>query len=233
MADLSQRSTRAELMDAPGVSRADYNRCLADLERVNRWTLTHRATLDWLGQALARLPRDAPVTILDVACGHGDLLRAIYLWARAHDRQVRLYGLDLNPASTLAAQAATPLQMPIAYRTGNVFEDVPLPVPDLIVSSQFTHHLSDAEVVTFLHWLERHARHGWFIADLHRHAIPYYGFRVLATLAGWHRIVRYDGTVSIARSFRRHDWEHLLAQAGLQAQVRWHVPFRLCVGRLK
>jgi 2-polyprenyl-3-methyl-5-hydroxy-6-metoxy-1,4-benzoquinol methylase len=233
MTDLSERSTRGELMDDPGISPADYNRCLADLEQVNRYTLTHRATLQWLDQAVAGLPPETPMTILDVACGHGDLLRAIYLWARERGRPVVLQGLDLNPASAHAARAATPVQMPITYRTGNVFTDVPQPRPDLIVSSQFTHHLSDAEVVTFLHWLERYAQRGWYIADLHRHAIPYYGFRVLATLAGWHRIVRYDGTVSIARSFRRHDWEVLLERAGLHAQIRWHMPFRLCVGRLK
>ena len=233
MADLSRRSTRDELMDGPEVSRADYERCLADLEKVNRLTLTHRPTLKWLDRAVRGLPLDTPVTILDVACGHGDLLRAIYLWARERGRLVVLQGLDMNPASALAARAVTPPQMPITYRTGNVFADVPEPRPDFIVSSQFTHHLSDAQVLTFLQWLERYAQRGWYIADLHRHAVPYYGFRILATLAGWHRIVRYDGTVSIARSFRRGEWQALLARAGVQAEIRWHVPFRLCVGRLK
>src|ERR1700730_1660198 len=82
MTDLSERSTRGELMDEPGISVVDYNRCLADLEQVNRYTLTHRATLQWLDRAVAGLPPETPMTILDVACGHGDLLRAIYLWAR-------------------------------------------------------------------------------------------------------------------------------------------------------
>ena len=168
-----------------------------------------------------------------MACGEGDLLRAIRRWAGRRGLDARLEGIDLNPRSAAAARAATPDGAGIAYRTGDVFDFAPNPNPDFVVSSQFAHHLEDAELVRFLGWLERHAVRGWFIADLHRHALPYWGFRVLARAAGWHRIVRLDGTVSIARSFRRADWARLLAEAGVAAEIRWHFPFRLCVGRLK
>jgi trans-aconitate methyltransferase len=145
----------------------------------------------------------------------------------------RLTGIDLNRRSGVAAAAATPADVEIAWVQGNVFDYEPQPRPDFIVSSQFTHHLDDDQVVAFLRWLEGHAMRGWYVADLHRHAIPYYGFRLLARLAGWHRIVRYDGTVSIARSFRRADWQRLIAAAGVPAEVHWHMAFRLCVGRIK
>jgi hypothetical protein len=58
----------------------------------------------------------------------------------------------------------------------------------------------------------------------------------LSWAAGWHRFVRHDGPISIARSFRRKDWETILASAGLEpgtAQIRWYPSFRLCVSRLK
>ncbi|MEJ1976342.1 MAG: FAD-dependent monooxygenase [Acetobacteraceae bacterium] len=35
-----------------------------------------------------------------------------------------------------------------------------------------------------------------------------------------------------ARSFRRAEWERMLAEAGVQAEIRWHFPFRYCIGRL-
>jgi len=146
---------------------------------------------------------------------------------------VTLEGIDLNPGSARAASRATPAEMSIHYRTGDVFGYNPRPPADFIVSSQFTHHLTDPEVVSFLQWLEHHARRGWFIADLHRHPVAYYGFRLLAWIARWHPIVRYDGTISVARSFRRSDWRALLAAAGVTADIHWHLPFRLCVGRLK
>ena len=234
MADLSRRSSAPELMDGPGVSPEVYRRCLADLASVNRWTLTHRATLRWLDGIADRLDAGAaPLSILDVGCGQGDLLRAIHRWAARRGVAVRLEGLDLNPASAEAAREVTPAAMGIAFRTGDVFTWQPATPPDLIVTSQFAHHLSDDEVVALLGWLERQALLGWFIADLQRHWFAYYGFRWLARVAGWHRIVRLDGTVSIARSFRRDEWQMLLARAGIVATVRWHVPFRLCVSRLR
>jgi hypothetical protein len=42
-----------------------------------------------------------------------------------------------------------------------------------------------------------------------------------------------DGQISIARGFRRAEWELLLTQAGIKAEIRWHFPFRYCVGALK
>ena len=94
---------------------------------------------------------------------------------------VRLEGIDLNPRSAIAAAAQTPPGSGIASRTGDVFDYSPDPNPDFIVTSQFTHHLADADVVRFLRWLERHAARGWFIADLHRASFAYSGFGLLAT----------------------------------------------------
>lgn len=220
-------------MDADTISDADYSRCLRDLAGVNRITLTHRATLNWLARAVRTLPPSASVSILDVACGHGDLLRTIRRWADRRGLVAMLEGIDLNPRSADLAAAATTPEMAISYRTGDVFDYNPLPLPHFIVSSQFTHHLIDSDVVRFLRWLEQHAARGWFIADLQRHPIAYYGFPLLARVAGWHRIVREDGRISIARSFRRPEWERLLAEAGITAAIHWNFPFRYCVERLK
>lgn len=220
-------------MDRPETSRADYARALADLARVNRVTLTHRPVLAWLDRATKGAPQGTRFAILDIASGQGDLLRAIRVWGRKRGLRLVLAGLDLNPQSALEAASATPEPMGIVWQTGDVFGHIPDPTADFIVSSQFTHHLDDDQVVAFLQWLERHARKGWFVADLHRHVVPYYGFPILARLMRWHRIVRIDGTISIARSFRIADWQALLGRAGVAADVSWRMMFRLCVGRLK
>jgi hypothetical protein len=84
--------------------------------------------------------------------------------------------------------------------------------------------------------MESRASTAWFVNDLHRHPFAYYGFGLLARLMRWHRFVRHDGPVSIARAFQASDWPALLAQAGLAkdaAKVRWRFPFRLCVERVK
>jgi SAM-dependent methyltransferase len=230
---LSTRSTLPEMMDNECVDQVTYQRCLSDLASVNRVTRTHEPTLRWLARATKHLPKGATFSVLDVAYGQGDLLRAIFLWARRNGLEARLSGIDQNPRSAVAARSATPPEMTINYQTGDVFAYTPAVPVDFIVSSQFTHHLNDLDVIRFLTWLEKHSLHGWHIADLHRHVFPYYGFRLLARLMGWHRIVRHDGAVSIARGFRREEWHEVLDIIGVQADVSWHVAFRLCVSRIK
>ena len=230
--DLSYRRDFPEVMDDPDLPPEIYRRCLTDLAAVNRWTLTHRSTLAWLARRTRNFAPGAEVSVLDVASGDGDLLRAIHRWAIGAGFRPLLAGIDLNPRSALTAGAATPADMTIEWRTGDVFDHAPTPKPDFIVSSQFTHHLSDAQVVAFLQWLDRHAGRGWFVAEIHRSLVPYYGFRVLAWIMRWHRIVRIDGTASVARSFRRADWLALLARAGIAgASVRWTIPFRHGIGK--
>jgi 2-polyprenyl-3-methyl-5-hydroxy-6-metoxy-1,4-benzoquinol methylase len=228
---LAARSTRDELMDTACVDYDDYRRCLRDLASVNTVTLTHRPMLAWLGRETTGL---RSFSLLDVAFGHGDALRRIHRWAMRRGIAARLEGVDLNPWAAQAAREATDPNTPIVYRTGDVFAIDVAERFDFIVSSQFTHHLTDSQVVTFIHWMETHARRGWFIGDLHRHWLPYYGFGALAWLARWHYYVLHDGRISIARAFVPADWRSLVYAAGLaerEVAITWHMPFRLCVAR--
>jgi 2-polyprenyl-3-methyl-5-hydroxy-6-metoxy-1,4-benzoquinol methylase len=220
-------------MDEPGLDNAIYQRCLADLAALNRLTRTHHPVLNFLTRATRHYAKGAEFSVLDVAYGQGDLLRQIALWAKRRGFVVQLSGIDLNPRSAIAARAATPPGTSIDYLTGDVFSYSPVTPPDFIVTSQFTHHLEDAEIVNLLRWFEKTATRGWYITDLHRHAFSYYGFPILARLMRWHPIVRTDGTVSIARGFRGSEWRALLTQAGTPAEISWHLPFRHGVSRLK
>ncbi len=231
--DLSHRHDLEEEMDGPDVPPAEYAAALRDLSRVNVVTRTHAPILAWLRSATKEWPHGHELRLLDVASGHGDLLRATHRWATRRGFVPVLTGIDLNPSSAIVAAAATPDDMRITWQTGDVFDHRPIPPPNFIVSSQFAHHLTDTQLVDFLLWLERHATKGWLIADLHRHVIPYYGFRVLCRIAFWHSIVRTDGTISIARSLTPSEWRALLDRAGLTAEVRWHPLFRLTIARLK
>jgi 2-polyprenyl-3-methyl-5-hydroxy-6-metoxy-1,4-benzoquinol methylase len=227
---LAARSTASERMDTDCVDFADYRNCLRDLSRVNVVTLTHRPMLTWLARQTAGL---RAFSVLDVACGHGDALRRVAAMARRQKLEARLTGLDLNPWAIRAASEATD-DPTITYVTGDLFAYTAEVRPDFIISSQFTHHLDEPAILRFIRWMEATAGRGWFISDLHRHWLPYYGFPLLARVAFWHRFVREDGQISIARSFRSPEWRALLAQAELQprdAAVTWHVPFRLCVAR--
>lgn len=232
MRDLTARSTSAEWMDAEDVTQADFAACLADLAIVNSMTLARPPTLAFVAEAWLRT-EGRPLTLLDVGFGAGDMLRAIRRLADRQGMEIRLIGIDLNLRSLPAAIASTPAAMAIDYRIGDLFdlpEDEPI---DLVVSSLVTHHMANEEIVRFIGWMERRARCGWFINDLHRHPVAYHGFRLLSAVMRWHPFVRHDGPLSVARAFWKADWARLLAAAGVArvAHLKWRFPFRYCVTR--
>jgi len=236
--DLARRAQPSELpewMDEP-CTYADFRACLIDLAKANTLTLARRPTLQWLNRIVASSESSKPLHIVDVGCGGGDMLRSVSRWAKHRGIAVMLTGLDLNPYAIQAAREFTASGTAIEWVCGDAYSYDPPSGVDIILSSLFTHHLPDREIVRYLAWMESTARRGWFVNDLYRMRIYIHMFRALSTAARWHSFVQHDGPVSICRSFRHADWRILceaanLSQASLQIQKR--IPGRLCVGRMK
>lgn len=226
---LAERLIADERMDDPALDAATYQAVLADLAKVNRTTLAYRPTLSFLDEAVGRRSR---ISVLDVGFGDGDMLREIARWAKRRGVSAELTGIDLNPNSRAAAEAHSP-RGSIAYLTGD-YVALAGERFDCVISSLVAHHMSEAELVAFLRFMESEARLGWFVNDLHRHGFAYRSWPILCAAMGWHPIVRADGHTSIARSFRANEWRDLLKRAGIaDAVVRRQFPFRLCVQRLR
>ncbi|WP_294288836.1 methyltransferase domain-containing protein [uncultured Sphingomonas sp.] len=227
---LAVRAQAEELMDAPDLPAETYAAVLADLAQVNTVTLAARPTLAFLDQ----VSRGATsLKILDVGFGDGDMLRRIARWSRRRGVAVELVGIDLNPSSAPAARAHTPPEMRIDYRSGD-YADLAGEGWDAIVSSLVAHHMTHDQLVAFVAFMEAEAARGWLVNDLHRHGLAYAAWPLLARLFRWHSIVRHDGHLSIARSYRPAEWVPILSEAGAtDARVHRVFPFRLCVDRLR
>lgn len=227
---LRVRAQAEELMDADDLSTDTYAEVVADLAKVNVVTVAARSTLAFLDRIAAGADR---LRILDVGFGDGDMLRRIARWAKRRNLAVDLVGVDLNPRSEAAARAHTPAGLPIAWITGD-YADQAGAGWDAVISSLVAHHMTHDQLVAFLRFMEREAARGWLVNDLHRHAFAHASFPVLARLFGWHRIVRLDGTLSVARSYRPAELTPILAEAQITgARVYRAFPFRLCVERLR
>ncbi|WP_033920538.1 methyltransferase domain-containing protein [Sphingomonas sp. 37zxx] len=224
--NLAQRAIADELMDAPDLAPETYAAVLRDLAKVNAITLAARPTLAFLDQIAERA---RSIRILDVGYGDGDMLRRIAAWAVRRGVTVDLVGIDLNRLSEQVARADTPAHLPITYRTGD-YADLAGQGWDVVLSSLVAHHMTHDQLIAFLRFMDREARLGWFVNDLHRHGFAYAGYPLLARLMRWHPIVRHDGRLSIARSYRPGEWPPILAEAGLaDVEVRRAFPFRLCL----
>jgi SAM-dependent methyltransferase len=231
--DFRRRADTPELMDGADVDLETFRGCLVDLAKVNRLTLAYRPTLAFLDRlhALGRWPQDRPLVILDVGSGYGDTLRKVARWAKARSLDVRLLGLDRNPFAGQLAERVHGSEG-IQWIAEDLFAHAD--GADIVISSLFAHHLDDAALTRFLEWQEVNARIGWFVNDLLRHPVSYYGFSALSRLMAWHPFVRHDGPVSIRRAFQPKDWARLLGEAGVRgARLEPWLPFRLCVSKVR
>ena len=231
MTSLAERSRQSEQMDADDLDPATYAKVMVGLARINRWTFTAHSVLPFLKRTAGNAPS---FSLLDVGFGQGDMLRIIERWARRRGIAAKLVGLDLNPRSAPIARDATDGDTRIDFRTGDYADQTDS--FDFIISSQVAHHMTDAQLQHFIRHMEGAARRGWVIGDLHRRRLPYEFYPLLARALGVHRIVREDGQLSIARSFRRAEWADIMDRAGLtldQYRITRRFPYRLSVERNK
>ena len=217
-------------MDDPALDAATYTEVLHDLAQVNTVTLARRPTLDFLRRAVGGRKS---FRCLDVGFGDGDMLRTIRSWADRRGIEAELVGVDLNSRSVAAARERTPSTMRIDYRTGD-YAGLASEGWDCVVSSLVAHHMTRDQLVQFLRFMDREARMGWFVNDLRRSRFAWLGYPLLARVMNWHPIVRHDGRLSIARSYRREEWAPILASASIEgAEVKRVFPFRLCVETIR
>ncbi len=234
MPNFATRSQQLEWMDTDTVTAAAFDNCLKDLTKVNIGTLAYRPTLQWLKQIFHNFKPQRPIVIFDIGSGGGDMLRQIWRLAKRYNVAVELYGMDINPLAQQSAKVHTSVETPIHFETVDIYQIAAARQADFVISSLFTHHLNNTELLKFIGWMEQHATQGWFINDLHRHPIPYYFVKYLFAALPLDPMVKHDGPISIERAFVKQDWQTLLHQANIpaaQSAIRWWFPFRYCVNR--
>src|SRR6476646_11733635 len=123
--DLSRRSTEPEWLDRADASPEELALVLRYLARFNGAMLGHLPVIDWLRRATKDARKEKALTLVDVGCGYGDLLRAIRRWARKRGLTIRLIGLDLNRETIRIAQAVTDAVDEVGYCVMDVFDFAP------------------------------------------------------------------------------------------------------------
>ena len=222
------RSYELEHLDKGDYTPEEYEGCLVELRRVNRYlgdtSALRRSLLPEIeGAGLKEF------SVLDVGAGSGELLRVIAGWAHVTRRRAQLVGVELNARSAAAILEESKDVSEISSVRGDALR---LPFADhsfdYAMCSLFTHHFKDDGVIAILRELGRVARRRIFVIDLHRHPIAYYFYTTLGHLFLHNRLIREDGALSILRAFRPPELRRLAEQSQLaNIEVRRRFPFRL------
>jgi len=224
------RSYELEHLDTGDYTAAEYEGCLAELRRINRWLGDARAMRRVV---LQRIADDSlkEFSLLDVGAGSGELLRGIAGWAMTNERRARLVGLELNERAAIAQTEESQSYPNISAVRADAFA---LPFADksfdYAMCSLFAHHFREPEIVALLCEFARIARRRVFVVDLHRHLVAYLLYTTAGRIVLYNRLVREDGALSIRRGFRPLELSELATQAGLEAvEVERVFPFRLAL----
>jgi SAM-dependent methyltransferase len=222
------RSTKPERIDTGDYTVAEYDRFLEDIRLVNRFAGDNRT----LKKSLLREVEAEDLrrfSVLDVGAGSGELLRTIAGFARQQNRSTRLCGLELNKRSAESILEESAGFDEIYSVRGNALK---LPFADgsfdYVISSLFTHHLSDENIIESLREMNRVAARRLYIIDLHRHPLAYAAYKIFCVAFRISRLVREDGSLSILKSFKADELLNFAEQANLpNPSVKRHFPFRL------
>jgi ubiquinone/menaquinone biosynthesis C-methylase UbiE len=223
-----QRSYELEHLDKGDYTPEEYEGCIVELQRVNRWLGDTRA----LRNSLLRDVEAAELqsfSVLDLGAGSGELLRVIAEWGEKTNRAARLVGLELNERSAREIVEGSRQYPQISSVRGDAFR---VPFRDqnfeYVICSLFTHHFRDPQVVELLQEMARVARRKVFVIDLHRNVVAYTFFTTVAKLFLHNRLIREDGALSILRSFTPDELRTLGRKAELKnVTVEEHFPSRL------
>ncbi|HEV7745980.1 MAG TPA: methyltransferase domain-containing protein [Pyrinomonadaceae bacterium] len=223
-----QRSLELEHLDKGDYTAEEYEGCIVELQRVNRWLGDASALRDSLLTEIEKLNLQN-FSLLDVGAGSGELLRVVADWARKSGRKAQLTGVELNPRSVREISASATKFPEISGIRGDAFR---LPFVDnqfdYALCSLFTHHFKNADVVGILRELSRVSTRGVFVIDLHRHPVAYFFYTTIGRVFLHNRLIREDGALSILRSFTPAELLDLAQRAGLvNPRVERHFPYRL------
>jgi SAM-dependent methyltransferase len=227
---LRQRRRVPEIMDQPDLDESLHLHALRGLERINRWSGSARILWRPL-RTLVQQSGPAPLRLLDVATGAGDVPLALWHKARRAGIPLHVEGCDISArAVAVAQQRARSAGADIRFFQHDALTG-PLPDSyDVVTCSLFLHHLDDGQAVDLLARMARAGRRLVLVNDLRRGVVGYLLAQVGGRLLSASPVVHTDGPRSVAASFTPAEARELAGRAGLDgAHVarRWPCRFLL------
>ena len=224
--DTTYRSKETEIMDNLDMSGDLLIKTLDQIAKINKWLGGNRLTVNGVRELLKDSDTNKAITIVDLGCGNGDMLRELANFGRQRGYSFKLIGLDANQTTIEYAKKLSVEFSEISYEKQDVLcSDFQTRRFDIALCTLFLHHFEDKVAVDFLKKTQNQSSIGLVINDLHRHPIAYFLFWVVATIIG-NPMVKTDGLISILRGFKRNEIEAYAKQLNLKSSLIWRWAFR-------
>jgi 2-polyprenyl-3-methyl-5-hydroxy-6-metoxy-1,4-benzoquinol methylase len=228
MLNTKYRTDKPEIMDDFAMEGEILRDALDKISKINQLLGGNLLTLQGVKELILGTPQSRSITILDVGCGNGDMLRNLADFGKNKKLNFQLIGIDANNFTINHARNLSKNYPNIHYSCENVFDKAFQELKyDIVLCTLTLHHFKDDEIIELLDVFCKNAKIGIVINDLHRSRIAYRLFQALCFVFSLNKMSREDGLTSILRGFRK---EELIRFSKIlnrnQYTVKWKWAFR-------
>lgn len=212
-----------EWMDRPDCDWELLFNTYRQFSRINRllsgWTSIYR---DHIGPVLQQ--KNGTVSILDIGCGGGDIIRLLDRLCKQDGFQAEFTGIDPDTRSIefLATQEWPKNIQFMPVHSGDLVQQNHR--FDMVISNHLIHHLTDASLRSVCRDARHLADSKILFSDIERSDLGYLSFRIIAPLLFRNSYIVRDGLISIKKSYRKEELQNALPGRWI---VQQKFPFRL------
>lgn len=221
------RSTEQEIMDDLDMEGEMLRKTLDQIATINKRLGGNHATINGLHTLLKNEPKNTAISIIDLGCGSGDMLRAVADFGRKNNFTFKLTGIDANEYTVNYARQLSVNYPEISYTKMNIFSnEFSASNSDVVIATLFFHHFNNEEITKVLNQVTNKSRIGIIINDLHRNSAAYYLFKLVSSFIP-NPMVRNDGAISVLRGFKKNELVTISKKLNnTVSSIRWRWAFR-------
>lgn len=204
-------------------SASDLDLNLLELEFINRYLGGHAVSFD--GILKLNPGQKKKIKVLDIGCGGGDTMIAIYQFLKKKGIEAEMIGLDANPKALEYAQKRCAGYPHFQWRLAP-FQSQPEIEADIYHAALFAHHFYEHDLKILGQYLSL-AQLGFVVNDLHRHPLAYYSIKFLSQWFSKSYLLKNDAPLSVARGFSKKEIAEFLENLpGTEVEISWKWAFR-------
>ena len=222
------RTDEPETMDDFTMEGEILRDALDKIAKINQLLGGNQLTLRGVQGLIRSISKTTTITIVDVGCGNGDMLRTLADYGLKNNLDFQLIGIDANNFTINHAQHLSRYYPNIRYQCEDIFEENFAKLKyDIVLCTLTLHHFKDNEIIHLLHVFNANSKVGIVVNDLQRSPIAYRLFQALCFVFGLNKMSREDGLISILRGFKKVELVNFSKKINFSNyKIQWKWAFR-------
>jgi 2-polyprenyl-3-methyl-5-hydroxy-6-metoxy-1,4-benzoquinol methylase len=230
------RTDEPETMDDFAMEGEILRDALDKIAKINQLLGGNQLTLRGVQKLLGNISKTTTISIVDVGCGNGDMLRSLADYGLKNNLDFQLIGIDANNFTVNHAQQLSRNYSNISYRCEDIFDENFAKLKyDIVLCTLTLHHFKDNEIIHLLKVFNTNSNIGIVINDLQRSVIAYRLFQALCFVFRLNDMSREDGLISILRGFKKVELIHFsekLKFSNYKIQWKWAFRYQWIISKI-